>query len=140
MVKIEQSLRECTGAVNIVTSEVSANEVLPNPQKLLLYRALYYEGQYCDNKHKFLLLFLKYHILLSIMGTFLHWKWSWNIPCTLYLEGSWGRVKLSLLWLINLQWLILVKFVLKNKKDCQKSLWNLGLNYTSIHITLDKIR
>ncbi len=36
MVKIEQSLRECTGAVNIVTSEVSANEVLPNPQKIIV--------------------------------------------------------------------------------------------------------
>jgi hypothetical protein len=72
MVKIEQSLRECTGAVNIGTSEVSANEVLPNPQKLLLYRALYYEGQYYANKHKFLLLFLKYRILLSIACTFLH--------------------------------------------------------------------
>jgi len=34
----------------------------------------------------------QYHILLSIVRTFLHWKWCWNIPCTLYMEGSWERV------------------------------------------------
>jgi len=33
-----------------------------------------------------------YHILLSIMCTFLHWKWCWNIPWALYTEGSWERV------------------------------------------------
>jgi len=33
-----------------------------------------------------------YRTLLSIVCTFLHWKWCWNIPCTLYMEGSWGRV------------------------------------------------
>jgi hypothetical protein len=33
-----------------------------------------------------------YHILLSIVHTSLHWKWCWNIPCTLYMEGSWERV------------------------------------------------
>ncbi len=31
-------------------------------------------------------------ILLSIVHTFLHWKWCWNISCALYMEGSWERV------------------------------------------------
>ncbi len=35
---------------------------------------------------------MKYRILSSIVRTFLHWKWCWNIPCTLYTEGSWQRV------------------------------------------------
>jgi len=33
-----------------------------------------------------------YHILLSKVHTFLHGKWCWNIPCALYMEGSWERV------------------------------------------------
>ncbi len=44
-----------------------------------------------------------YHILSSIVRTFLHWKWCWNIPCTLYMEGSRERVLRWLLWWINLQ-------------------------------------
>ncbi len=57
-----------------------------------------------------------YHILSSIMCTFIHWKWCWNIPCALYMEGSWERVLRWLLWWINLQLLlILVKLLLKNK-------------------------
>jgi len=32
-----------------------------------------------------------YHIFLSIVRTFLHWKWYWNIPCA-YIKGSWDRV------------------------------------------------
>ncbi len=34
----------------------------------------------------------EYLILLSIVCTFLHWKWCWNIPCALYMEGSWEGV------------------------------------------------
>ncbi len=30
-------------------------------------------------------------ILLSIVRTFLHWKWCWNILCAWYMEGSWER-------------------------------------------------
>ncbi len=33
-----------------------------------------------------------YFILLSIVCTFLHWKWCWNIPYALYMEGSCERV------------------------------------------------
>jgi hypothetical protein len=36
-----------------------------------------------------------YSILLSIVRTFLHWKWCWNIPCALYMEGSWERVRVE---------------------------------------------
>ncbi len=35
------------------------------------------------------------NILSSIVHTFLHWKWCWNIPCALYMEGSWERVKMA---------------------------------------------
>jgi len=34
----------------------------------------------------------RYRILSSIVRIFIHWKWSWNIPCALYMEGSWERV------------------------------------------------
>jgi hypothetical protein len=37
----------------------------------------------------------KYFILSSIVCTFLHLKWCWNIPCTLYMEGSWERVQFN---------------------------------------------
>jgi len=33
---------------------------------------------------------LPYFIEYSVH--FLHWKWCWNIPCTLYMEGSRERV------------------------------------------------
>ncbi len=33
-----------------------------------------------------------YQIWSSTVCTFLHWKWCWNIPCALYMEGSWERV------------------------------------------------
>jgi len=33
-----------------------------------------------------------YRILSSIVCTFLHWKWCWNIPCALSMECSWQRV------------------------------------------------
>jgi len=39
-----------------------------------------------------LVLWTKYRILLSIVHTFLHWKWCWNILCALYMECSWERV------------------------------------------------
>jgi hypothetical protein len=90
----------------------------------------------------FVFLIINYHILLSIVHTFLHWKWCWNIPCTLYMEGSWERVIIWLLWWLNLQWLILLKLFLKNKNIffCQKSLWNSGGHYTHMRIMLDKIQ
>jgi len=37
-----------------------------------------------------------YHILSSIVCTFMYWKWCWNISCELYMEGSWER---GLRWL-----------------------------------------
>ncbi len=44
-----------------------------------------------DPEIKLLLIPGTYCILSSIVHTFLHWKWCWNIPCALYMEGSWER-------------------------------------------------
>ncbi len=33
-----------------------------------------------------------FNTVYLIKDTFLHWKWCWNIPCTLYMEGNWERV------------------------------------------------
>ncbi len=38
------------------------------------------------HKKIYLLYFFEYR------AHFLNWKWCWNIPCTLYMEGSWERV------------------------------------------------
>jgi hypothetical protein len=43
-----------------------------------------------------------YRILSSVVRTFLHWKWCWNIPCALYIEGSYERGFRWLLWWTNL--------------------------------------
>ncbi len=80
---------------------------------------------------------LKYCILSSIVHTFLHWKWCWNIPWNIHGMGlRW------LLWWIKMQWLILVKLFLKNRNNFffQKSLWNSGAHYNRMHIILNKIR
>jgi hypothetical protein len=44
-----------------------------------------------DPKIKLLPIPSNYRILSSIVHTFLHWKGCWNIPCALYMEGSWER-------------------------------------------------
>ncbi len=62
--------------------------------------ARHFQSVPVDQRHKMkrlpMLWFLKkvyyYRILSSIVHTFLHWKWCWNIPCALYMEGSWERV------------------------------------------------
>ncbi len=60
-----------------------------------------------------------YHILLSIVHTFLHWKLCWNIPVHYTLKVAEKGFKMALWWL-NLQWLILVKLFLKNLKNWPK--------------------
>ncbi len=37
-------------------------------------------------------LFVNYCILSSIVQTFIHWKWCWNIPFALSMESTWERV------------------------------------------------
>ena len=62
------------------------------------------------------------------MPTFLHWKWCWNIPCALYMEGSLERVEDGFLRWINLRQLILVKIFLKNKNNFYAK------NHCEIHV------
>ncbi len=64
-----------------------------------------------------------YRILLSILHTFLHWTWCWNIPCTLYMEGTWEGFKMAFMMnkdaMINSCKIILEKKNSKNHCEIQ---------------------
>ncbi len=80
-------------------------------------------------------------ILSSIVHTFLHWKWCWNIPAhytwKVDEKGFKTAFMMDKLAMINYFEVILEKIKIF---FCQKSLWNSGAHYTCMHIILDKIQ
>ena len=101
----------------------------------------------CQNKNIPMAWPYTYHILSSIVHTFLHWKWCWNIPCALYMRKCTGftgytEKGFTIAFMMNkLAMIISFEIILKkiNIFFCQKSLWNLGTHYTCTCMILDKI-
>jgi hypothetical protein len=72
-----------------------------NPLLIKSYQYVFHPGS----------LYVPYFIKYSVH--FLQWKWCWNIPCALYIEGSWERVLKG--FYNELARIISCEIILKNK-------------------------